>query len=118
MRTGVGSNGWSRLEYNGQTVYAISSYLSTDGNYKENNTPSVSNPEAGITFAGADEQVTAKIETNLRNLPTTLEPSSIVATLKNGDTARRTGVGSNGWSRLEYNGQTVYAVSSYLEVVQ
>ena len=75
MRTGVGSNGWSRLEYNGQTVYAISSYLTTDGNYKENNTPSVSNPEAGITFAGADEQVTAKIETNLRNLPTTLEPS-------------------------------------------
>lgn len=118
VRTGIGSNGWSRLEYNGQTVYAISSYLTTDGNYKENNTPSLANPEAGVTFTEVNEQVTAKIETNLRNLPTTLEPSGIVAVLKNGETAVRTGVGSNGWSRLSYNGQTVYAVSSYLTVVQ
>ena len=118
IRTGVGSNGWSRLEYYGQTVYAISSYLTTDGNYKENNTPSLANPEAGITFTQVNESVTAKIETNLRNLPTTQEPSSVVASLKNGEVATRTGVGSNGWSRLEYNGQTVYAVSSYLVTAQ
>jgi len=118
VRTGVGSNGWSCLEYNGQTVYAISSYLTTDGNYKENNTPSLANPEAGITFTAVQQLVTAKIETNLRNLPTTLEPSSVIATLKNGETATRTGVGSNGWSRLEYNGQTVYAVSSYLTLAE
>lgn len=118
MRVGVGSNGWSQLEYNGQTVYAISSYLTTDGNYKENNTPSLANPEAGVVFTQVNEQVTAKIETNLRNLPTTLEPSSVVATLKNGETATRTGIGSNGWSRLSYNGQTVYAVTSYLAVVE
>lgn len=118
IRTGVGSNGWSRLEYNGQTVYAISSYLTTDGNYKENNTPSLANPEAGITFTQVNESVTAKIETNLRNLPTTQEPSSVIASLKNGEVATRTGIGSNGWSRLEYNGQTVYAVSSYLVAAQ
>lgn len=118
IRTGIGSNGWSRLTYNGQTVYAISSYLTTDGNYKENNTPTLANPEAGIVFTQANEQVTAKIETNMRNLPTTLEPSSVVAVLKNGETVTRTGIGSNGWSRLTYNGQTVYAVSSYLTVVQ
>lgn len=38
----------------------------------------------------------------------------MVAKLVNGQTATRTGVGNNGWSRLEYNGQKVYAVSSFL----
>lgn len=118
IRTGVSDSGWSQLSYNGQIVYAVSSYLTTDGNYKENNTPSLQNPEAGIVFTQVNEQVTAKIETNLRNLPTTLEPSSVVASLKNGETAVRTGVGSNGWSRLNYNGQTVYAVSSYLVLIE
>lgn len=35
-------------------------------------------------------------------------------TLKNGETALRTGIGNNGWSRVEYNGEKLYAVSSYL----
>jgi len=32
--------------------------------------------------------------------------------------AIRTGIGSNGWSRVEYNGQVLYAVTSYLELVE
>ena len=39
--------------------------------------------------------------------------------LKNGDTAIRTGINEDvGWSRVEYQGQVLYCVSSYLEVVQ
>jgi len=38
--------------------------------------------------------------------------------IKHGDTVTRTGIGSNGWSRISYDGQTLYAVTSYLEVVQ
>ena len=72
------------------------------------------NPEVGINFTEVNETVTAKIETNLRTAPTTAEGSQVVARLVNGQTATRTGVGSNGWSRLEYNGQKVYAVSSFL----
>ncbi len=71
------------------------------------------NPEIGIRFTEVDETVTAKQETNLRNLPTT-EGSSVVVLLKNGENVQRTGIGSNGWDRLVYNGQKVYAVHSFL----
>ena len=60
-----------------------------------------------------NEQVTAKSETNLRTRPSVTD-SEVVHTLKNGEYLTRTGVSTNGWSRLLYNGQTVYAVSSYL----
>ncbi|MBO5020939.1 MAG: SH3 domain-containing protein, partial [Clostridia bacterium] len=113
-RTGVGSNGWSRLQFNGQTVYAISSYLTTDLNSKPSvseETPSQNNE---MVFTDIDEQVTAKSETNLRTKPTTSGDSQVVYTLKNGEYIKRTGISESGWSRLIYNGQTVYAVSSYL----
>ena len=113
-RTGVGSNGWSRLLFNGQTVYAISSYLTTDLNFKppvSEVTPSQNNE---MVFTDINEQVTAKSETNLRTKPTTAEGSQVVYTLKNGEYVTRTGTSESGWSRLTYNGQTVYAVSSYL----
>lgn len=108
QRTATSNKGWSRLIYEGQTVYAITSYLTTDLSYK----PPV---DDGIKteFQAVNEQVTAKSETNLRTLPSVTD-SEVVYTLKNGEYLTRTGISTNGWSRLEYNGQTVYAVSSYL----
>ncbi len=108
QRTAVSNKGWSRLVYEGQTVYAITSYLTADLSYK----PPV---DDGIKteFQAVNEQVTAKSETNLRTLPSVTD-SQLVYTLKNGEYLTRTGISTNGWSRLEYNGQTVYAVSSYL----
>lgn len=108
QRTATSNKGWSRLIYEGQTVYAITSYLTTDLSYK----PTV---DDGIKteFQTVNEKVTAKNETNLRTLPSVTD-SQVVYTLKNGEYLTRTGISTNGWSRLEYNGQTVYAVSSYL----
>ena len=108
QRTATSNKGWSRLIYEGQTVYAITSYLTTDLSYK----PPV---DDGIKteFQAVNEQVTAKSETNLRTLPSVTD-SEVVYTLKKGEYLTRTGISTNGWSRLEYNGQTVYAVSSYL----
>lgn len=133
-RTGIGNNGWSRVMYNGQKLYAVSSYLTVAG------TQAVETPEsakeapeasesaktqtpaeqggAGVTFQDVDEQVTAKIETNLRSVPSTESDDTIVGKLMNGETLQRTGVADNGWSRLNYNGQNVYAVTSYLIVAQ
>ena len=112
-RIGIGSNGWSKIIYNGQTVYAVSSYLTTDLSYKEPVTSENTSPSNGIVFTDVNEQVTAKSETNLRDKPTT-NGSYVIHTLKNGEYVTRTGTSPNGWSRLIYNGQTVYAVSSYL----
>lgn len=112
-RTGIGHNGWSRLIYNGQTVYAVTSYLTTDMNDIGQQAP----PQ-GPVYTSVSETVTAKEVTNLRTVPSTADDSTIVGALHNGETLTRTGIGDNGWSRLEYNGQTVYAVTSYLKMAE
>lgn len=106
-RTATGSNGWSRLTYNGKTVYAITSYLTTDKNYKPQDSVSVSD-----AFEPVGGEVTAKSETNLRAEPTT--NSEIIATIKNGEFVTRIGVSPAGWTKLTYNGRTAYAKTSLL----
>ena len=88
--------------------------------YKEQEKITAENPEAGMHFVAASGTVMAKSgETNLRTLPTTNEPSQVVAQLTGTDTAQRVAVDPDGgWTKLNYNGQTVYAVSSYLTVVE
>ncbi len=119
-RTGVSDSGWSRLTYNDQTVYAVSSYLTTDLGYQTPKTETQEGAGSGdglkTKFAERDEQVTAKIEVNLRALPSVTNPDAVVvAVLHNGEYATRTGINEDyGWSRLSYNGQTVYAITSYL----
>lgn len=117
-RTGIGDNGWSRVEYNGKTLYAKTSYLTTDLKYQESKKPTVDNPEEGITFTKVNEKVTAKEVTNLRLVPSSESDDTIVVALKNGEEAVRTGIGNNGWSRVEYNGQTLYAITNYLKVLE
>ncbi len=110
-RTGIGHNGWSRVIYNGQTLYAVTSYLTTDMADTGQQAP----PQ-GPVYTPVYEQVTAKIETNLRTEPSTANEDTVVGILHNGDYLIRTAIGDNGWSQLDYNGVTVYAVSSYLIV--
>ena len=113
-RTAVSNKGWSRLIYNGQTVYAVTSYLSNEVVTPTTPTTPTTPPTSSDGYSSVDEQVTAKEETNLRTQPTTGEGSTVVYTLKKGEYVRRIGVHTNGWSKLEYNGQTVYAITSYL----
>ena len=122
VRTGIGNNGWSRVEYNGQTLYAVTSYLTTDlESGPQADAAMVTEPGLadfpGLAFTAVRENVTAKIETNLRTEPSTRSDDTIVVKLMNGDVAVRTGLGSNGWSRVEYDGQVLYAVTSYLVTV-
>lgn len=119
-RTGISDSGWSRLELNGQTVYAVSSYLTTDLSYQ---TPAASSQEGAgsgdglkTKFSERNDQVTAKIEVNLRALPSVTNPdATVAAVLHNGEYVTRTGINEEyGWSRVDYNGQTLYCISSYL----
>lgn len=109
VRTGIGHNGWSRLVINGQTFYAVSNYLTTDMN-----DTGAQAPPQGPVYTPVNESVTAKEKTNLRTEPSTAREDTVVGVLHNGEVLTRTGIGDNGWSQLDYNGQTVYAVSSYL----
>lgn len=118
-RTGISDSGWSRLSLNGETCYAVSNYLTTDLSYvvptKQMENVVVDNG-LKTKFEAVNEVVTAKMEVNLRTLPSVTNPDSvIVGVLHNGEYATRTGVDSTyGWARVEVNGQVLYCVNSYL----
>ena len=122
IRTGRNdSTGWSRLEYNGQTVYAVSAYLTTDLAYKTPAKPTYPNRVSTqdgrvIVFTDCDDYITPKELINLRTEPSTSEGESTVRTqVQNGTSLHRTGYSEGaGWSRVEYNGEVLYAVTNYV----
>ena len=76
--------------------------------------------EIQTQFEYVDDKVTAKKAVNLRSLPSVEDPRcEIVAQLDNGVVIRRTGINRDlGWSRVDYNGQPLYCITSYLKVVE
>ena len=129
---GVSDNGWSKLIYKGVTCYAVTTYLTEvtdasavpDTGALETKTPEEtvnikSEIEIQTQFEFVDDRVTAKKAVNLRSLPSTEDPRCvIVAQLDNGVVIRRTGINRDlGWSRVDYNGQPLYCITSYLKVV-
>lgn len=118
LRTGISDSGWSRLIIDGVRYYAVSNYLTTDLSYK----PPVEEPDDGINteFTTVSENVTPKIEVNLRKLPSVTNPDAVVvATVTAGEVFVRTGINTDyGWSRVEYQGQTLYCISSYLNIAE
>lgn len=131
-RTGISDSGWSRIEFKGQTLYAVSSYLTTDLTPKPTEEPEP--PEEptyeelnGIKtkFTEVDDYVTVVSTVdhlNLRAKPTTQDSvSPVVVELKNGEVVHRIGVSVDAdhtYSKVEYNGQILYCVSKYLVVVE
>ena len=65
-----------------------------------------------ILFNDVDETVYAISSVNIRSGPGT--DYEIVGSLAYGQSIQRTGVRSNGWSRVELNGEDAYISSSYL----
>ena len=129
---GVSENGWSKLIYKGVTCYAVTTYLKEvtdasavpDEGVMETKPPKETEDlkqqiEIQTQFEYVDDQVTAKKAVNLRSLPSTEDPRcKIVAQLDNGVVIRRTGINRDlGWSRVDYNGQPLYCITSYLKVV-
>jgi len=126
---GVSDNGWSKLIYNGITCYAVTSYLTevTDASAVPDQGTLETKPAEKITeqveiqtqFEFVDDRVTAKKAVNLRSLPSVDDPRCVVvAQLDNGVVIRRTGINHDvGWSRVDYNGQPLYCITSYLKVV-
>lgn len=116
-RVGVSENGWSKLEYNGVTCYAVSSYLTEAGAAAQT---TLGDDEIQTQFEAINDRVTAKVEVNLRSLPSVEDPRCVVvASIKNGEVVTRTGINRDlGWSRVEYEGQTLYCVSSYLTMAE
>ncbi len=126
---GVSDNGWSKLIYKGVTCYAVTSYLQEvtdasavpdEGQLETKPTENIAEQlEIQTQFEYVEDRVTAKKAVNLRSLPSVDDPRcKVVAQLDNGVVIRRTGINRDlGWSRVDYNGQPLYCVTSYLKVV-
>lgn len=125
-RIGMNSDtGWSQIDYNGQILYAVSQYLTTDLSYKTPVTPADPNRVSTISgrlivFTDCDDHITPKEYVNLRTEPSTTEGDATVSCqVSNGESVHRTGVSADsGWSRVEYNGQVLYVVTSLMQVVE
>ena len=122
-RIGISDTGWSKVEYEGEVYYAVSNYLTTDlTKPTPAPTPTTAPVDDGIktVFTPCEELVSPKMEVNLRALPSVTHPEAVVVVkLPYGAVVKRTGINTDvGWSRVEYEGQTLYCVSSYVFVVE
>ena len=107
-RTGVGDNGWSKVDYNGQTGYIKSEYLTTTkpaaASDSTQQTTEKKQETKETVYATAGVNIRAKASADANK----------IGTLAAGGSITRTGKTSNGWSRVDYNGQTGYIKSDYL----
>lgn len=125
-RTGVNeATGWSRIDRDGEVLYAVTQYLTTDLAYKtpvQAANPNRVNTLDGriILFTDCDDNITPKEYVNLRTEPSTSEGETTVrCQISNGEVVHRTGYSPDaGWSRVEYNGEILYVVSSYMYTVE
>lgn len=97
------------------------SYFNYDG-IAEAKDPSGAEPvsaenAANVQYLDVNEVVTANTTVNLRTVPGTDSPDTIVVPINPGDMIFRTGIGNNGWSRVVLNDQVLYAYTAYLQKV-
>lgn len=125
-RSGLNQDtGWSRIEYGGQTLYAVTQYLTTNLDYKppvQQSNPNRVSTISGriILFSDCDDWISPKEYVNLRTEPSTTEGDATVSCqLNNGEKAHRTGYSpDSGWSRVEYDGKVLYVVTSLMYTVE
>lgn len=122
VRIGINPDtGWSKIDYNGQTLYAVSQYLTADLSYRPAVQPSDPNRVSTVSgriiiFQNCDDWISPKEYVNLRTEPSTTEGDATVSCQLNyGEKVHRTGYSrDSGWSRVEYNGQVLYVVTSLM----
>ena len=99
--TALGTTGdWTVVKYKGKEAYILSELLSTK------------KPDFGVSFKSVDEKVEATQNVRMRKQPDA--NAEVVGTLPGGTKVTRTGYDSK-WSKIVYDGQTVYVASEYLQ---
>ncbi len=115
VRTESGSNGWSKVIFDGSEGYVRSRYLSAARNgaaHREDEHQGPSFDEAEVAFEPVSQTVYALTDVNVRTGPGTQYES--LGSCAFGEALNRTGIGANGWSRVIYKGETAYIHGKYL----
>lgn len=92
-------NGWSHVKYNGGDGYIRSDYLKV--------------VDDGTGSDPGTKYVTAKEGVNIREKAST--DGKIIAMVEAGTKLEFVEKGSDGWTKVKYNGQTAYVKSEYVE---
>lgn len=108
-RTGKGSHGWSRVDYNGGVAYIFGDYLTTTAPASAVVVPAATNPD---DIQPCDETVYTTVR--LRMHETTDLGSNVLGVMPANAALHRVGTFAKGWSRVEYNGTTAFCDSEYL----
>lgn len=130
-RTGIGSEGWDRVKFDGKTGYVNASLL--DGSENGSGTAKADKETTKAdkeTTKAADKETTkppevdtSKFEKRNETVYTTGDvyvrkgPGTAyeaLGILASGNAVTRTGKGGQGWDQISYNGQTGYAYNKYL----
>lgn len=99
--TALGTKGdWTVVSYKGGKAYILSELL---GKKK---------PDLGVSFKSVDETVEATQNVRMRKQPDA--NAEVVGTLPGGTKVKRTGYDSK-WSKIVYDGKTVYVATEYLQ---
>lgn len=99
--TALGTKGdWTVISYKKGKAYILSELLGTK------------KPDLGVSFKSVDETVEATQNVRMRKQPDA--NAEVVGTLPGGTKVKRTGYDSK-WSKIVYNGKTVYVASEYLQ---
>lgn len=109
-RTGVASNGWSRVNYNGQTAYIYTQYLAKDETQKTDE--KTDEKEDEVKFTDVSKTMYAKQNCNLRKSWST--KSDLAGYLTKGEEVTVTGTADNGWTRIKYKNQDIYVATRLL----
>lgn len=134
LRTGIGSNGWDRVTYNGKIGYIMSKYLSksADGSTSTSTETPATNTTTNTTATNTTADTTAQeptwretgdkvyATTNMNVRSGWGTSYSSIGGLMKGDSTTRIAVGSNGWDKIKFEGKTAYVLSRLLttEVVE
>lgn len=112
-------NGWSKVEYEGKEAFIKSDYLEpseTAVDLAENDGDDETEPEDDDNdSAPAASTETVTVKENVRIRKGASETSEKLATAYTGDKLKVIMKQADGWTKIDYNGQTAYVKSEFVE---
>ncbi len=114
------ANGWSKIEYNGEEAFVKTEFFERVDNGTEAG-ETQADTASGVSSNSTDGNATSKVESkkikgdSVRLRKGQGTDSAILATMDKGSTVKVIEEYSNGWSKVEYDGQTGYIKSEFID---
>ncbi len=116
-------NGWSKIKYDGSEAFIKSDFLEPSATQNRSELAAADNGESGEEEPQADNSAAAasttgekvRVKETVRIRSGASENSEKIATAYMGETFEVIMKQADGWTKINYNGQTAYVKSDYVE---